>query len=655
MSTQNINRIYFAFLALLPLVFVPKYVVDPALVPRQLALCVFVWLLLGIVFFSKIKFQTTFLKTTPFRIMTLFLGVIIISGFNSEMNSESLYVISKWLIVALFFVLTTLLIYHKIIIRETLIQGVVVFASIALLAGYWDVVLILEGDVPLMKKIRFIKSLFANKNLFSSVLFLCFPFLWMALDNKNIGRKFALLILILAVPLLILTQTRTVWLAIAVFAAVFFSIKYKKSYKAIGAIALFFTSAIILFCQYLAPLFRTKKPEGAVESFLFRLGNLKTISARTDYWNNAWQMFTEHPWLGVGPGNFGKYFPKYGFVDNDVRLMNGTETLQRVHNDFLTVLCETGILGWLPYMAIWGFVITRLLHLIKNAESWHQQRDNAIILAAILGFAVISFFDFPMERIEHQVLFFILVAWVVAHDALIGKKTPSAVGYLYLKPLLVTTALFASWVTLLRMQGELNTVKMYQAKAQQDWSNVVYFGQKALSKCYQIDPQSIPIDWYLGIAYFSSGAVEQSTVHFEHAYQLAPYQIQVIHNLGTVYEQNNKLDQAIDYYKQALRISPKFEDGLLSLAGCYYKKEQFDMAFKTIDQVNVASRNERYKKYLVKILVKEMNQILVKINRPDLAAHLAQKIKTSQDIIQFYWVAKKTNLNLEDYLKSYSF
>ena len=655
MNAQNINKIYFVFLALLPLVFVPKYVVDPVLVPRQLALCIFVSLLLVMVLRSKIEFQTSILKTTPLMLTSIFLGVLIISGFNSDMSSESLYVISKWLILSLFFACTTLLIHHKIIFRETIIRAVIVFASIAILAGYWDVFLILEGNVSLIKKITFIKSLFANKNLFSSVLFLCFPFSWMALDRQNNMRKIALWVLILAFPLLILAQTRAVWLAIAIFAAVFFVFKYKKNYKAISFMALFFTSGIILFYQFLAPLFRAKKPQGAMESFLFRLSNFKTISARTEYWSNAWKMWLEHPWLGVGPGNFGKYFPKYGLVESNIQTINGTETLQRVHNDFLTVLCESGILGLLPYLALWGFVISRLYHHIKNVDSWHKQRNYVIIWATILGYAVISFLDFPMERIEHQVLFFILVAWVVADDALNAKKTPSALSHLHLKPLLIIAVLFASWATVMRGQGELNTAKMYQAKTQQDWSNVVYFGQKAKNKCYQVDPQSIPIDWYLGIAYFSRGELEQSVACFEKAYDLAPYQIQVIHNLGTAYEQKNKLEQGIDCYKQALRISPKFEDALLSLAGCYYKKEQFDLAFKTIDQVNIESRNERYRKYLVKILVKEMNLMLVKINQPNLSIQLAQKIKTSNDIMHFYWKAKKTNLSFEDYLKSYPF
>src|SRR5262249_38096632 len=36
-----------------------------------------------------------------------------------------------------------------------------------------------------------------------------------------------------------------------------------------------------------------------------------SLSLRFDYWRATWAMIREHPWLGVGPGNFGRHYPRY--------------------------------------------------------------------------------------------------------------------------------------------------------------------------------------------------------------------------------------------------------------------------------------------------------------------------------------------------------
>src|SRR5262249_38178204 len=36
-----------------------------------------------------------------------------------------------------------------------------------------------------------------------------------------------------------------------------------------------------------------------------------TMAARIDYWRATAKMIGDHPWLGVGSGNFGGYYPRY--------------------------------------------------------------------------------------------------------------------------------------------------------------------------------------------------------------------------------------------------------------------------------------------------------------------------------------------------------
>ncbi|MBS1534993.1 MAG: O-antigen ligase family protein [Bacteroidetes bacterium] len=581
-----------------------------------------------------------------------FLITSLLSAWFNGFNGENAFVLSKWLIATVFFVFTTLLLEKEIIHQKTLVYGICTFAFLALLSAYWDIANILMGPYPLIKKLSEIKSFFGNKNLLSSALFLCVPFVLMASQENQKMRFFSIGLIASSLPVLFLTQTRSVWLALLAFVLIisFFKLNANKKVRIIIIPSLLFV--LTLAARFVLPAFRQKIPTNFIEGFLFKLGNSKTFNARNTYWSNAWQMWLDHPLWGVGPGNFGTYYPKYGIEKANYQMANGTETLQRVHNDFLSILCENGLLSFIAFAALWFIALILIYRLIQNEKDLNQKNNYIYGLSGLIGFAVICFLDFPLERIEHQILFFILLALITSESLKTQKGKSDLSKNKLFAPIVFSILVFATSVSCLRLNGEINTAKLYQAKAQESWTDMIYYAQKARNKFYQIDATGIPIEWYEGMAHFGLGEISESALCFEKAYATAPYQIQVIHNLGVVYEQKNELDKAIKYYREALKISPEFEEALLSLAGCYYKKGMYHEAFIVIDKVNIESRNKRYRNYLVKILIQEMNERLTEISNPQLSSYLAQKITTRKDVMLFYWESKKQHRNFTDYIKS---
>src|SRR5262249_28759357 len=73
----------------------------------------------------------------------------------------------------------------------------------------------------------------------------------------------------------------------------------------------------------------------------------QSLALRLDYWKAAWAMIHDHPWLGVGPGNFGRHYPQY-------MLVTATEKIIDPHN-FAIELWATGglfaLLGMLVALA----------------------------------------------------------------------------------------------------------------------------------------------------------------------------------------------------------------------------------------------------------------------------------------------------------------
>ncbi len=76
-----------------------------------------------------------------------------------------------------------------------------------------------------------------------------------------------------------------------------------------------------------------------------------SLHVRRAYWTAAGRVFAERPVLGVGLGNFEDHYAR---VKGDVQ-----QEVRQVHNDYLQVLAETGLLGFLAFAAFLGFGLRR--------------------------------------------------------------------------------------------------------------------------------------------------------------------------------------------------------------------------------------------------------------------------------------------------------
>jgi putative inorganic carbon (hco3(-)) transporter len=70
------------------------------------------------------------------------------------------------------------------------------------------------------------------------------------------------------------------------------------------------------------------------------------VLERLAHWRAGQAMFNDHPWLGVGIGNYGAAYAIYG-------LPHWYAALGHAHNVYINFLAETGILGGLSFGAFW--------------------------------------------------------------------------------------------------------------------------------------------------------------------------------------------------------------------------------------------------------------------------------------------------------------
>jgi len=124
-------------------------------------------------------------------------------------------------------------------------------------------------------------------------------------------------------------------------------------------------------------------------------------------WTAGWRLFTMSPILGVGPGNFGwnaaEYFLSQGVTNLGSTFDNPAKmTMMALHNDFLQVMVEQGIVGLIGLMAILVYFnkATRFLRTESARKLWQEHTGGFIdssslalgLEAAMIGFWVNSMF-----------------------------------------------------------------------------------------------------------------------------------------------------------------------------------------------------------------------------------------------------------------------
>jgi len=656
MPAKSIGKIYFAFLLLLPLVFYTG-ITDVVLLPRQIYLSLFVAFLAVILIKDKTLGSFRISKALLICI-AIYLLTILISFAQALVISESHASFSKQLLCFAFLFATLFLLQKKWLRTDDLILAVMAFGTVAIFSGLFQLVTKILDGKNLFHAIFETAGAFANKNLLSSILFLCLPFFFSGLHLGKRIRIWAIFGIFFVFLIVVVLRTRAVLIASTVFLTAvilaYLHLKFRIHIrKFILAILSFFILAIIVFKmifeQHILNLQSSSVP---ARQYFYRIFSTSTFDSRILLWKNSWEMFKEHWFLGCGAGNWQIYFPKCGLEQfKSPEMISGLLTVQKPHNDFLWLLCENGVVTLIAYLGILGIAFYQTLALVRKLETVTEKWRFIYSFGALSGYVIIAFFDFPMERIEHQILLMLLFAVIFySYSAKNNNEKTSSLKSKMLICGILFAAVYGFTISAFRLNGEWHSKKMYAAKAIKNWPLVKKEANAAENYFYRIDFFTMPFVWYEGTADFMSGNFCDSELRFEESRKLAPYNVKILNDLGTAFEKNKKHKEAELNYKRALGISPDFEDARINLAAVYYNQKKYELAFETINKIPVTSTNVNYRPFLGAILEKKVNQIL-KTLPPEYFKNMHEKVKNIEELIALYLNAKKNNITFTESVK----
>ena len=430
-------------------------------------------------------------------------------------------------------------------------------------------------------------GVYGNKSLASDFLFFLLIFNLLFIKGKEKKLLFLIGSGVLSL-LILLLQTRTVYLAVAA-AAILYTFTAGLSDPKIRPIFVRWVipSGAVLTVLFAAFLF-FKGGETSLGERLNPLTYLESTSAneRRFVWYKTDLLNEDHFWWGVGNGSWKFWLPSKT-LQGAFRLQEQGIVFTRAHNDYLEVRAEMGITGAIWFIAL--FIATG----IGLAAAWRQpdisRHETAVVAAGLLGYCIIQYFDFPRERIEMQVMLAALFALAAHRSRLFWSKLPGVnvakSGSLF-TGLLVIGLLFNVVIGFYRVNGEIHNVNMAKAYQKQDFKTVLKEARATQNMFLEYNDVGLPIKWYEGTAWYRMKDYDKAVTAFGEALALNPWSFQVLNNYATALASQEKYNEAIPYFEKAVEINPKYDEGKFNLAYSYTQLKQYDKALEWVKRVD---------------------------------------------------------------------
>jgi len=551
---------FIAFCVLfLPLFFLTA-AMDETLMPRMTALSFFL-LFLTLLFFNKSiysRLDFSVIRRSPiFLFMAAYLVITVFSLLFALNPVEGFFDINRTLI-SLCMTILAVLIFGQIDNWMDWLPGYVFIAAAA--AFVIGAMQYFGHGGDLMRVI----GVMSNKNEYAMALLLMLPFICFGLYRYTSweGKVAAGVTLVLALGMIVVVETRSAYLAIGVAAFVicllllFFPSRFGISKKVRRGIAGF----LIVGTIGLVVLFNAERVEGG-GSFYDALRSITdlehhSINIRIRGYSASLSMIRERPLSGFGAGNWKINVPEYF----EGRFVSWDElNWRRPHNDFLWVFAEKGVAGMLFYLGILALTGYYIVYSIFCSSERHERVFALCLLGGFICYHVVAFFNFPYERMNHQVYLAIITA-----GAVLGRFRSDSVKTcvapkraMVLVPAVILFGI-ASIYSVSATMMEIHIQKARSSRNAGDLQSVRKHAQNAAGYKHfrNLDPLSNPVEYYMGQAYQAEGDRVRAKEKYEKALSRFPSHANTLWALAVVNHELGNLEEAAELFEHVVDIYP---------------------------------------------------------------------------------------------------
>ena len=547
---------------------------------------------------------------TPLNLPLLLLPVaVLITSFFAEQPVLSHRNLLNILTAGLFYFLVQDAIRSKAQVKKilylliwlaglTALYGILQYYGFDLFRTYWE-------EDP-----KHIFGTFGNPNFLSQYLICILPvsfiiaFLgWRKRDGVICGLS-----IFFSFLALLISQTRAAWsgsLASFLFMGILFAFKdraFLKEHK--KALWLLPAGVLVVVLLFLGLNVVQDTPE-ETSGLVHRVKTSPRDPFREFVWTAAWQMFTGHPFTGVGPGNFKLQYPDYQaalLAAKPVSYIIPTN-VNRVHNEYLQAASEMGLPGlaiacWLALALLWHGV-----RCFSRTGEGEGRRLLAGILAGCAALLANAFFSFPFHVSSTVPVFICLAALLAPVASAYGAPVASreirlsffrfpVLRWIFVIAVLAV-CVFSSVRVLNRFAAD---IYLRKGSAMMEVDARLNTAHDLLARGVRLSPDEGRLHFALASVLHRKGDQKAAITELQRALETFR-DINVYHSLGIAYMIDGQGELARQTWEEAVSIRPDAAETLVCLALDRLEKGELSAAFKWLDQAGTydpAAMNARY-------------------------------------------------------------
>ncbi len=467
-----------------------------------------------------------------------------------------------------------------------------------------------------------------NASFFASLLlFGVFLSLYLLQETRSKIQKIYLWIVFwFELVIMYETETRGAVVAAALAFGIYFLVNIFKSesrktkFVSLGLLGFLVAFGFTIYFSRTAPWVQGN-------ATLYRLATISpkdiTTQSRLDTWKASFQAFKERPVLGWGYENyhvaFNKYFPARIFKDSGSQIW-----FDRAHNVVFDVLVQSGVVGFLAYLAIFATAFWILIRLILKRAADLPWKMPLILGVLLLGYFIQNLFVFDTQA-TYLLAFVVLANIAALRNQYSGiPQTQTGISYYpgFIMPAILAILMFIAIYFVNIQPGFANyyTTQGIKAAKLQKYREVLPTFKKALSYGTYMDEEIRQrlVDYANEAQASGQLSPQEQTELYQYVFaelkksiKDSPEDVKNYLYLMSVMNRftNNPelIDEVLNLGPKAIELSPTRPHVYFELGQAAFSKKQFDQGleyFRKAIELNPEPKESHYNYLLAGILAK---------------------------------------------------
>lgn len=473
-----------------------------------------------------------------------------------------------------------------------------------------------------------IKSVYGNKNIFGASLFMKIPFaLWLFTYRENWQKYLGIITTLFAFAGILFLSIRAFFLGSIGLLLIYMALAtfdwVKNRNKVLLLKLLTFAGAMVLAILVYSLIQNKYYPKTNDTQFTSDVASrFSSIThgggeSRFKIWDNTFWLIKKHPMLGVGTGNW-----KIAVLEKENQTSPDFTYKYKVHNDFLEITSESGILAGLVFALIFVLILlSNGIQLFNSTTPIFKKELVFLPMFGLIAYFFDAFFNFPHDRPEILVFFALALGISVGVEDDKQKlssfekvtKIFNAKGFTVLFIALQIAGCVVLYMNFKSAQAQSIVYRLYKtSKPTQAADEVIksfpvipqvsVLGEPIISnKAYALIAEerykeAIKLLWanntspfdsrrehYIAKCYYKMGNSDSALYWALKAYKIKPY---LLANTGIItveYQKKGQDSLAFSYIENHLAKIKNDEAAYELCAGVYYNAKQFDKSLAILD------------------------------------------------------------------------